>query len=306
MLNSSFSRPFVGALRHLDRRAGTARMCELSRRRSWLAIAILLQFSALALVPVPTFAQGRVQGLELQELEGEGLSPGAAEPWNVTLGMGLADAPVYPGASTNRGRLVPLFSVSYDQLVSLSPFGLAVQAIRVDGFFAGPVLSYQGHRDESDDLHLSGLGNIPSSLTAGVFAGYRTGPWELFATARQAITHSGNGLEGLAKLSYRAQLLPHRLTLVIGPEISFGDGEYNRTWFGVSPTQSASSGLPVYAPKGGVDSYGLGASLTSVLSDHWLLHAFANVRRLTSGVTDSPLAERRNEGLIGIGIAYHF
>ncbi|HTY50898.1 MAG TPA: MipA/OmpV family protein [Steroidobacteraceae bacterium] len=262
--------------------------------------------AAIALACPRALAQSQAQGLALQQLEGGNLASTGTAGWNATLGIGLAAVPRYPGASDDRARLIPLISVSYDNLVFLSPLGLAIRAIHADGFFAGPVIGYEGSRHQSDDPYLAGLGDIPASLTAGAFAGYAAGPWRLLITARQAVTHSMNGLEGLAELEYHAELVPHQLTLNLGPEVSFADGQYNRTWFGVSLSQSADSGLPVYTPGGGINAVGVHAGFVTALSAHILVRVFGDVRRLTGDAAASPIVQRRTEGVIGVGIAYRF
>jgi outer membrane protein len=253
-----------------------------------------------------TPAAGWAQSLAEEELQQEGLAgkPAPGE-WSVTLGGGLASVPSYAGADTHHVRLVPLFLIRYDD-VFLGPFGLGWSAINAGGFRAGPVLGYEGGRNETRDPELYGLGDIPRSITGGVFAIYHFAPFEVGATVRQAITHSGNGLTGLVRFHYRAALIPHKLDLIAGPHIEFSNGEYDRTWFGVSPTQSAQSGLPVYTPGGGVRDVGLRASLDYFATQHVILRGFAEVKKFSGSVADSPIIENRSQSFFGAGFAYHF
>lgn len=262
--------------------------------------------ASLSLAPAYAAGLGQSQDLSFEQQEGEGLWGQGGSGWSGTVGLGLADVPVYPGASRDRIRVVPLLAFSYDRQVFLSPFGLGINLIHGHGFFAGPVLGFHGARNETDDPHLAGLGDIPASITGGAFAGYRTGPWQVVVTVRQAITHSGNGLEGLAELDYHTLLIPHQLLLAVGPEVSFGDAAHNNTWFGVSAAQSVSSGLPPFEPGGGIEAVGAHARLTTVLSRHLLLEVFGTLNRLTGDVGDSPIVERRTQGIIGAGLAYRF
>jgi outer membrane protein len=96
------------------------------------------------------------------------------------------------------------------------------------------------------------------------------------------------------------------LDLIAGPHIAFANGEYDRTWFGVSQIQSEQSGLPPYSPGGGVRDVGLHASLDFLATRHLILRAFGEVTRFTSTVSDSPVIESRNQNFIGAGFAYHF
>lgn len=245
------------------------------------------------------------QSLEDQALEQQGLTRGPAG-WGITLGAGLAEVPKYPGASKELGRLVPLIALDYGGRVFVGPFGIGVAAVRWNGFRAGPVLGFERGRSESDDPRLTGLGDISASVTAGIFASYTRGPLEVSATARQAVTHASNGLTGLLQLDVRHVYVAARTLVAIGPDLEFGDGEFERTWFGISPVQSAASGLPAYTPGGGIDRVGLHAGLTYRASPHILLRAFARISDLTADAAQSPITERRTQVVFGAGVAYHF
>lgn len=266
------------------------------------AHAFLLLIAA-ALIPTPGYAQQ--QSLEDQALEQQGLAR-LMEGWNVTLGAGVAAAPEYPGASKERARLAPLVSINYGGRLFVGPLGIGVAAIAWRGFRAGPVLGFDRGRSQSDDPHLAGLGDISSSVTAGLFAGYARGPFAIYATARQAITSTGNGLSGLLQVNVRHLFVTARALVAVGPDLEFGNDEFQRTWFGISPGQSAASGLPVYTPSAGINRIGLHATLTYRASTHILLRGFARISDLTGAAARSPIVERRDQAVIGAGVAYHF
>lgn len=255
-------------------------------------------------VLAPTLGRAQ-QALEDQALEQQGLTRAAAG-WAVSLGAGLAEVPKYPGGSKERARLVPLVSLDYGGRLFIGPLGIRVVAIRCHGFRAGPVLGFERGRSESDDPRLAGLGDISSSATAGLFAGYARGPFEVSATARQAISHATNGLSGLLQLNVRHVFAATHTLVAVGPDLEFGDSDFQRTWFGISPTQSTASGLSVYAPGAGVNRIGVHAGLTYRASTHILVRAFARISDLTGDAAQSPLVERRTQVVVGAGIAYHF
>lgn len=275
----------------------------LRTRSNSLACLVVLLASASSLVPAAARAQ---ESLPETEIEQEGLAkqppPGQ---WSVTLGAGLASVPRYQGADTSRTKLVPLISIRYADFF-FGPFGLGWSAINWDGFHAGPVLGYEGGRNERRDTELYGLGDIPSSITGGAFATYRIGSFEILATVRKALTHSGNGLNGLVHLDYRANIIPRRLNLRVGPLLEFANSQYEQTWFGVSPTQAAQSGYPVFTPGGGIKDVGLKADLTYFATERFLLRAFAEVKKFSGDTANSPIVERQTERFVGIGAAYRF
>lgn len=266
-----------------------------------LPLVLLLTFGAAGTTKV------RAQGLTEEELEQKGLSeqPVAAN-WNITLGAGIAAAPAYPGAKGYHAQPIPLVSITYRNLFFFGPFGLGVNAINWSGFRAGPLLGFQGGRYQSDDPHLNGLEDIQLSATAGIFASYRMGPFELAGTIRQSIIHTRYGFVGKVQLDYRRPITADKLEFEVGPEIDFGNGQYERTWFGVSPGQSARSGLPTFTPGAGVTDAGIHLNCTYHYSEHILVRTFADVRRLLGDAANSPIVQSKTQGLIGIATAYHF
>jgi outer membrane scaffolding protein for murein synthesis (MipA/OmpV family) len=179
-------------------------------------------------------------------------------------------------------------------------------AVHVNGFRAGPVIGFQGGRDQSEDSHLNGLGDIPPSLTAGVFATYRDGPFRFSATVRQAITHTGNGLIGLVQFDFLQPMLDRKLLFSAGPSLQFANGESQQTWFGVSPSQSEQSGLAPYSASAGLRDVGIHANLSYLYSPHVILRSFVNVTEITGSAAQSPIVQSKTQATIGIGAAYHF
>lgn len=269
--------------------------------RAFLAHALLLLIVAV-LAPTLGWTQ---QSLEDQALEQQGLTR-PQSGWSGTVGAGLALTTKYPGASTERLRPAPLIAIDYDGRVSIGPFGVEVAAVRWHGLRAGPVLGFEGGRRASDDPRLTGLGDISSSITGGLFAAYTRGPLEVSATARQAITHSANGLSGLMQVNFRHVFLASRTFVAAGPDLEFGNGDFERAWFGISPAQATTSGLPVYVPRAGINRVGLHAELTHRVTQHLFLRFFARLSDITAQAAQSPIVERRTQVDVGAGIAYHF
>jgi MipA family protein len=271
------------------------------RRRRRVAGFVLVTAATLAA------ATSRAQTtLTEQQLEQGGLQPPSQGPWDVSLGIGVAGMPTYDGAKNYRAQPVPLVSIRYRDLIFLGPGGLGVNVVHWGGLRMGPVIGYGGGRRQSDDPHLSGLGDIQAAVTAGAFASYTLGHWVVAGTVRQAVTHTDDGLQGNVRLNYRQVLVPGKVYLMAGPELGFANGRYERTYFGVTPAQSASSGLPVFTPHGGLKEVGLNFGLTYRWSQHVLLRSFGGVRELVDDTGSSPIVQSRTQGFLGVGAAYHF
>ena len=275
--------------------------CPGVRALTIVAVAVMA-LSAWGIFPGISAAQT----LDQDELKQPGLAPPVKGDWNATLGLGVGTEPKYLGAKDYRVSPIPLVSVEFRDLVFLGPQGLGVNAVRWGGLRAGPVIGFGYGRPESRDPHLSGLGDIQPSLEGGGFISYSAGPLKFAASVRQAMTHTENGLTGRLSIEYLQPLIPQTLILAIGPELDLADGPSARTWFGVTPGQSASSGFPVYTPHGGVRDVGLNASLTYHCTGHVFLRSFIDLRQLTGEVSESPIIQRKAQALIGLGAAYHF
>lgn len=273
----------------------------MKSRSGTAAVFTLLVGASSLFVPA---AQAQTATQEQPEVSGS--TPASRGDWDVFLGVGVSAQPVYPGAKDYRPWPIPLVSVKYSNLLFLSPNGLRINVIDWHGLRAGPIIGIGSPRYESWDSHLRGLGDIQPSANAGGFIAYRLGPFEIDGTVRQAIVHTSYGLTGRVALSYRQPLIPGRLELAIGPEVELGNDEYSRTWFGVSPSQSARSGLPTCTPGGGATDVGLTADLDYYFSKHILLRSFVNVRQLVGSIAGSPIVQTKTQAIIGTGVAYHF
>ena len=249
----------------------------------------------------------QAQTMEQQALEqGEVGGETASDRWTFALGTGPASVPDYPGARDDRIRPVPFISARYSGATHffVGPLGLGFSPINLRGFHAGPILGLMPNRKQSDDPHLAGLGDIPDSVTAGAFALFSVGPVTVTTAVEQAITHKGNGFIGLGQITYHVAIAA--LELFLGPELEFGNADHQRTWFGVTPAQSVSSGLSAFTPGAGVVDAGMHAGLNYSYSQHVFLRAFADVKWLTGETANSPIVERRTQAIVGVGIAYRF
>lgn len=230
----------------------------------------------------------------------------AAPAWEVSIGGGAAGQPVFPGAARYRSEPIFLGSLAYRGLAYLGPAGLGSSEIFSPGFHFGPVVDFSGGRNETSDKHLHGLGNITPTVTAGAIALWRFEQFELIGIVRQAVIHTNYGLVGRVQADRRTILIPDKLTLLAGPYADFGNGRYERTWFGVSQEQAANSELPAYTPVGGVADAGLLLNLDYRYSEHILVRTFGEFRWLYGSAARSPIVQNNFQAIFGVGVAYSF
>jgi len=230
----------------------------------------------------------------------------AAPTWEVSFGAGAAGGPVFPGAARYRTEPIFLGSLAYRGLAYLGQAGLGSSETFSPGFHFGPVLDFSGGRNETSDKHLQGLRNITPTIAAGAIGLWRFEGFELIGIVRQSVIHTNYGLVGRVQFDRRITLIPGTLTLLAGPEADFGNGRYERTWFGVSQKQAAVSGLPAYTPVGGVADAGLLLNLDYRYSEHILVRAFGEFRWLFGAAARSPIVQNNTQTVFGVGVAYNF
>ncbi|MDR3440752.1 MipA/OmpV family protein [Telmatospirillum sp.] len=241
-----------------------------------------------------------------QQLEQPAPSDRASHgPWNVTLGLGGGYAPRFEGADRYHVVPVPFASVSYAGMGSVGPEGFSANILRSGGFRAGLLVGYSGGRDESDDPHLRGLGDISTAVQMGGFVAYQWSAFEIRGQIRQAVTHSGNGLEGSLGVNY--MMRPTAAWMVkLGPQLVFADSDYMKKYFGITAVQSHNSGLHAYTARGGLKDVAFGLNTTYQLSEHWLLFGIAKVSEIIGDAADSPVVQTKEQAFTGAGLAYHF
>ena len=261
----------------------------------------------LAAVSTPAFAQERPVN----------------EGWGVIVGTGGVVSPTYEGDDDYRLSILPNIQVSYgDTFFASVQEGIGYRVLNTDTLRAGPIARIRFSRDEDgsqafavtgdDSTDLVGLGDVDTSVELGGFIEYELGSLSLGAEARQAVTgHEGFVGEVGARWSGRSMMLGPPLFWSIGPRARIVDEAFNSAYFGVTPIQSAGSGLPVYAAEGGLHSYGLGATAILPLDrdGQWTAIAFTGYDRLAGDAADSPLVQLRgaeDQATLGVFLSYRW
>ncbi len=81
------------------------------------------------------------------------------------------------------------------------------------------------------------------------------------------------------------------MVLRIGPRLVYGSNEYADTYFGITPEESAASGLDAYDPGAGLTSAGFEAVATYQLTERWWLEGGAKWKQFKGDAANSPIVE---------------
>jgi outer membrane protein len=276
------------------------------RRRSIYAIAA----TVLQLATLP--AAHADEGVPPTVTETEGRQAGN---WNVTLGLVTVDSEKFPGSSSRKLHIYPLGEIVYkdtfffkgDPIPGATIRGLGAYLFKNEHWAITASLAPDfTERHEQDDARLRGLGNVAVTMRAALAASYSRDWWRITGAVTQDL--SKNKKEGV-KGGFDFVATWHateRLTLDAGPGVTIANGENTRTFFGVTPLQSARSGYAVYDPSGGVQNIRLSVGMNYRISRSWFAGAFASESKLQGDAANSRFIEKKQEFSFGTYIGHHF
>ena len=266
--------------------------------------ALSLLATALALA-APAAAEDYTAGRHAagQPVPGEG----AEGDWKFKLGGGVLAMPEYEGADERRVMALPYVEVAFRDLVTFDPFnGLRVNALRGAGGTMGVGLRPDFGRDEDEDAHLDGLGDVDATVEGQVFYEYRLGRTSVGLTVAQDL---GDGHEGLlveAEAGYGFPMPRHGAFVRVSVGATYADDDYMTSYFGVDRGQSRRSGLARYDADGGLKDVSATLFGSYDLTSGWSLNGIARYERLLGDAEDSPVTEEEDLGTLGVFAVYTF
>lgn len=234
--------------------------------------------------------------------------------WDIRLGAGALYQPDYEGSDDYEVSPIPLLMINYRDLVFLRGTTLGANAFTWQGprpsdkLQAGPLVRYQFGRDADDSDDLRGMGDIDAAVELGGFITYSIGPWSTGLTLFQDVSGAHDGFTAKLAAGHRHAFSP-KLRLRSELYTTWADESYTETYFGVTATQSARSGLRRYQPEGGVKDIGLSLDLDYSLTESWTVTGRLGYKRLLGDAADSPLVQDRgsaNQFSTGLLLSYRF
>jgi outer membrane protein len=232
------------------------------------------------------------------------------------IGIGVGSTSRYSGADESVTIGTPAFRYQFkDSQRYVDWFGPLGTANLIDSsqWQFGPALNVRGGRKDADDAAVEKLGEIDPTVEGGLFASHTwTGqgsiPYRLRLGAT-VLTDLGDRYSGTNTSLFASLWLPVSQTVLLGGGLtaSLVSADFNRTYYGVSTSGSAASGLPTYKPDGGLRQWSAWQAVMVRLSPEWALGAGVFYQRLVNDAADSPIVRDhgdRNQWTFGLGIAY--
>jgi outer membrane protein len=232
------------------------------------------------------------------------------------LGLGLGVAPDYKGSDDNTGAIAPFARYTFDRserYIQLNATELTLNLSNSRELRFGPVLNYHFGRDDIDDAVVSRMTGIDDTVEAGLFGEVawidRGNPRNRFVLGATWLMDAGSNAEG-----YRVRLnarywrqVTQAIDFHIGAGLWYGDGDYNNYYFGVTPANRGTSGLPLFNAGSGVHEYYMTVGGIMYFSRNWLGAAGLRISQITGDPKDSPIVSQQGDKtnvIGGIGVAY--
>jgi outer membrane protein len=227
------------------------------------------------------------------------------------LGASIWSRPAYNGADSNRVALIPALRHYGQPWFVRTTFGVLEGGIRyqaLSGFTLGGQLAYEGGRDqtESEFLAAHSLPTLNPSLSWGFHAELvkKLGPMPLCALLRYRQDIEVNrGAQ--TDLRLEAGIFSGGgLNAGIFAQSTWADKKSANYYYGVSPQQSASSGLSAFDAQGGEMFNTFGLFFSYDFKPEWVLLGNFETRQVRGAVSDSPLVQLCSNPYLSLGLAY--
>jgi outer membrane scaffolding protein for murein synthesis (MipA/OmpV family) len=228
---------------------------------------------------------------------------------DLSLGVGPVYRPDYFGSDDYELEPDPEVYIKFRNFVFLDNDGADFALFGFSGFSFGPSVRLVGDRDEDDNPALAGLGDVDHTLEVGGFAATKFVDRFLFRfKIRKGVAGGHDGL--IVDAAGTALLFRYgRVSTSFSGNASWIGNRYADTYFSVSPTQSAASGMPVYdAPRGMRD---IGGSFNAYVNvgKRWSINPYVSYRYIFDDFAATPfiaLEGDRNQYVAGFHLMREF
>ena len=163
---------------------------------------------------------------------------------------------------------------------------------------AGPMISYERGRDSDDSPTLTGLEDIDGSLPIGGYIRSTLGPVGFRIDAGQDIIggHDGFSVDASIGTAYNGG----RFGIQPSATLSWGDSNYNESFFGITGEQSLASGLDTFDVGSGFHSYSFNVIAWYQIHDNYQIGAFASYKEFFDDAEDSPILQAEDGSTSGL------
>lgn len=229
------------------------------------------------------------------------------------LGPAVRSRPAYDGADSQRGEVVPVIRYLGEPWFVRSTQGVLEGGLRLQiapGLYAGAQVAYEPGRetDESAFLESRGVADIDrgASVGAQIEWDHKIGPAPITLLGRvRQHTESDRGAQADLRLSVGV-FRGGPLGVGVFAQTTWATSDATRSLYGITPAQSAATGLRAYSPGGGLLFGSVGLLWSIDLGAKWIAVGNFELRRLGDEARSSPLVRRSTNHYLSAGVAYRF
>lgn len=223
----------------------------------------------------------------------------------VRAGFITLNAPRYQGSDEQKVSVVPGIFLQASNGLFADPFnGVGYVFEPAGSLVYGVRVNIETGR--SIEAALPGFDKIKSRLNPGVFANYVVNEQLTLKSAlRMGLGDAGDG--SLLNLGATYKLYNANFVSVnLNASVKYGNSGYMQAYFGVSPTQSAASGLAAYQPAAGLAVAQVGLTAGVPISREIYIFSSASVQRLMGDAANSPIVRKKTQPAAFVGAVYSF
>jgi outer membrane protein len=233
------------------------------------------------------------------------------------IGLGAGAVPDYRGSDDYTGAIAPYFRHTFagtERYVQLNATELTFNLVNNRGVRFGPVLNYHfGRDDDIEDKVVKRMSSIGDTVEAGVFGelvwAQGGNPRNRFILGLTLLADVGGEADGFrARLNARYwQQVSRAVDVHVGGGLTYADSKYTRHYFGVTPANVGTSGLPLYEAGSGLNEYYATLGAVVYFNRNWIGMAGVRLSQLAEDAKNSPIVSQRGDKfqfIGGIGIGY--
>jgi len=235
------------------------------------------------------------------------------------LGLGISYRPDYEGSDNYEGYLAPFarYNMESGRYITLGGTGGSERAARLKmniltrdtAWEVGPVLQYRLKRGgDVKNYKVSRMQTVPAENEAGGFVGWHLNHLSFSLTGVYDISGNSDGTLVYLNGSYRLPV-NKRFEMALGAHTTWASGGYMGDYFGVSPSNAASSGLPQYDANSGIKDAGLSLTGHYKFTKTWGMLGNIAYTRMMNDAADSPLVKGvgdKNQYTAIVAVTYSF
>jgi outer membrane protein len=232
------------------------------------------------------------------------------------LGLFVGGAPDYMGSDDYQAYALPLFNYEFanNRNIKLDGNYLSANIVNSEVIHFGPALRYRFGRD--NDVEDGPVGLLPEIDDAVEAGATLSATWAFNNNLRNRVTVGVDGLfdvsdkyNGFNGSVYANYWMPVSCNFDIGlaGSLRFGDDNFMSTYFGVTPTGSAASGLSAFNASGGLASAEITPMAIYHINEQWHVGGGVRYGRMLQDAADSPVTDVRgdkDQWMAGVGVIY--